>query len=419
MGTPQHTEPAAAPGDHGKSPSGRDALLIVDHDSVSRQAHKERIEAVCPQSLEVIAASTAEEALGILYSLRDQNRGIEMVIAKQNLSGIPGGRLLEIVNAQFPLVTKILLSDHPSLDEAVYSFNNAGLSKYIPLPWEPEDVKFTITALLRQREMKALNDRLLDDLQERNQQLTVAYQNLESARAELERSYIQTVQSLAVALEAKDRYTAGHSQRVSRVARLIARGMSLPKAEVDLVGQVALLHDIGKIGMLDTILNKPGKLTAEELDLVKSHPVVGAQILGPVRTFERHVLGIKHHHEMYDGSGYPDGLRGKEIPLAARVVSLADSFDAMTSTRPYRVGLPLEFAMKEMQRMSGKQFCPDVVEAFLRILRESGVMDARAVEALAADEAAPGMGGATAGSGGPGEAQEAAAEKAGGANRAA
>ncbi len=443
MGTPQQSDPAVPPGDHRKSPLDRDALLIVDNDSLSRKAHKEAIEAVCPQSLEVIAAGTAEEALGVLYSLRDQNRNIEMVIAKQALSGIPGGRLLEIVNAQFPHVTKILLSDHPSLDEAVYSFNNAGLSKYIALPWEPEDVKFTITALLRQREMKALNDRLLCDLQERNQQLTVAYQSLEAARSDLERSYIQTVQSLAVALEAKDRYTAGHSQRVARFAMLIARGMDLPKAEIDLVGQVALLHDIGKIGMLDTILNKPGNLTAEERDLVKSHPVVGAQILGPVRTFERHVLGIKHHHEMYDGSGYPDGLRGKDIPLAARIVSLADSFDAMTSTRPYRVGLPLEFAMKEMQRMSGKQFCPDVVETFLRILRESSVVDARAVEALAEDAAPPGIkwtppppakpaGAAVAPPGvaveparqeapGPvdGEAKEAAAEKAGGADRAA
>ncbi|PYS97405.1 MAG: hypothetical protein DMF50_00850 [Acidobacteria bacterium] len=351
-------------------------MVIVDHDSPSRGLLRERIAAVCPPEIEVLAASSAEEGLGILYTLRDQGRAIELVIARQSMPGITGVRFLEIVSAQFPALGKILLSDRPSLDEAIYAFNNTGLDKYIPTPWDSEDVKFTITSLLRQREMKRLNERLLADLQVRNQQLSVANQDLLQARRDLETSYIQTVESLAVALEAKDRYTAGHSQRVARFALLIGRSLGLPKDDVEIIGQVALLHDIGKIGMLDKILNKPSNLSPEERETIKGHPVLGAQILAPVRTFEKHVAGIKHHHEMFDGTGYPDGLKGKDIPIAARIVCLADAFDAMTSTRPYRVGLPLEFAIKEMHKMAGRQFCPECVDAFVRVLQTSGAKDA-------------------------------------------
>lgn len=349
----------------------RTVVLIIDNSSVTRRLHKERIETSCPQEIEVLTAGSAEEALGTLYALRDQGRSIGLVIVSQGLPGIPGNRLLEIINAQFPMVGKILLSDHPALEEAIYAFNNSGVDRYVPLPWGEDDITFTITTMLRQREMKRLNERLLSDLQSRNMELTTALRNLEETRHQLERSYMQTVQSLAVALEAKDRYTSGHSQRVSRFATLIARSMGLPRDEIEVVSQVALLHDIGKIGMLDAILNKPSNLTPEEREMVKSHPVVGAQILSPVKTFERHVAGIRHHHEMFDGSGYPDGLKGEAIPLSARIVSLADAFDAMTSTRPYRIGLPLTFAMQEMIKMRGRQFCPATVDAFARVLQSA------------------------------------------------
>ena len=371
----------------------RPALVLVDHEGASRARLKERIAEVCPPELELLVGESAEEGLGILYSLRDQKRAVEMVIVRQMLPGIPGTRLLEIVAQQFPTVTKILLSARPSLDEAIYAFNNTGLDKYIPLPWEPEDLKFTITALLRQRKMSKLNEKLLADLQSRNHELTAALQSLEKARHQLEHSYIQTVESLAVALEAKDRYTSGHSQRVARFSRLIARSLGLPREEVEIISQVALLHDIGKIGMVDKILNKPSSLTPEERETIKAHPVVGAQILGPVLTFQKHLAGIKHHHEMYDGTGYPDHLKGTQIPLAARIVCLADAFDAMTSTRPYRVGLPIDYAVQEMRKMAGRQFCPDCVEAFVRVLTTSGVVEEAGGEAAASPPAAAASGG--------------------------
>ena len=354
----------------------RPAIILVEHDSTDRERHGRGIAEICPSEIEVVSASGAEEGLRVLHSVHGEDRAVEIVIARQKMPSMTGTRFLEIVHAQFPGVGKILLSEQPSLDEAIYAFNNTGLDKYIPLPWGPEDIKFTITSLLRQREMKRINTGLLADLKVRNRELTDTLGELQEARHELEGSYIQTVQSLAVALEAKDRYTAGHSQRVARFSVLIARSLGLSPHDVDLIGQVALLHDIGKIGMLDKVLNKPANLSPEEREMIKAHPVVGAQILGPVRTFSKHVAGIRHHHEMYDGSGYPDHLKGKEIPLAARIVCLADAFDAMTSTRPYRVGLPLESALQEMQKMSGLQFCPECVDAFIRVLRTSGVIDA-------------------------------------------
>jgi HD-GYP domain-containing protein (c-di-GMP phosphodiesterase class II) len=230
-------------------------------------------------------------------------------------------------------------------------------------------MKFTVTSLLRQAAMRRTNERLLIDLQRRNVELRDALQELKEAKLEVENSYLSAIQSLAVALEARDRYTAGHSQRVSRFSTMIARGLELPAPEIRTVGQIGLLHDMGKIGMDDRILNKPDRLTKEEFDIVKQHPVIGAQILAPVRSLEGHVSGIRHHHEAWDGSGYPDGLRGEAIPLNARIVCLADSFDAMTSTRPYRAGRSLEQAIAEMRHCAGSQFDTRCVEAFIAILQ--------------------------------------------------
>src|SRR5262245_8996411 len=318
---------------------------------------------------EIVSASSSEEGLGTLYRIRSDGRQLDLVVTTQALPGIPGTRFLEIVQSQFPGVIKILVSERPNLEEAMYAFNNAGLDRYVSKPWEPEDLKFTVTSLLRQAAMRRTNERLLVDLQKRNSELREALRELKEAKQEVENSYISAIQALAVALEAKDRYTAGHSQRVSRFAMMIARGLELPGTEVRTIGQIGLLHDIGKIGMDERVLNKPGKLTTEEFDMVKQHPVIGAQILLPVRSLEGHISGIKHHHESWDGTGYPDGLKGETIPLPARIICVADSFDAMTSTRPYRPGRTLEEAILELQRCAGIQFDAHCVEAFITILQ--------------------------------------------------
>ena len=351
----------------------RGTIVLVDDDSKTLETMSRTLEQAVGDNLEIVAASSSEEGLGSLYRIRSEGKQLDLVITSQALPGIPGTRFLEIVQSQFPGVIKILVSDRPNLEEAVYAFNNAGLDRYVSKPWEPEDLKFTVTSLLRQAAMRRTNERLLVDLQKRNAELREALRELKEAKQEVENSYFSAIQSLAVALEAKDRYTAGHSQRVSRFAMMIARGLELAGTEVRTIGQIGLLHDIGKIGMDERVLNKPGKLTKEEFEMVKQHPVIGAQILAPVRTLDGHISGIKHHHESWDGTGYPDGLKGEAIPLPARIICVADSFDAMTSTRPYRPGRTLEEAIVEMRRCEGVQFDARCVEAFVSILkREAG-----------------------------------------------
>lgn len=181
----------------------------------------------------------------------------------------------------------------------------------------------------------------------------------------LKETFTQTIEGFARALEAKDRYTHGHSDRVAIYSKLIAETMGLPDVEVDRIQHGGLMHDIGKIGIRSMDLNKPQKLTPTEYLMFKSHPVQGRRIIEPIKFLVHLVPCVYHHHEAWDGSGYPEGLDGEGIPLEARILAVADSYDAMTSNRPYRKALPHEIAIAEFKRCSGKQFDPEVVEAFL------------------------------------------------------
>ncbi|MBE3585474.1 MAG: PocR ligand-binding domain-containing protein [Thermoanaerobacter sp.] len=192
---------------------------------------------------------------------------------------------------------------------------------------------------------------------------------LENARlySSLREYYLNVVQALAAALEARDAYTRGHSLRVAKLARLCARFLGLGAGEQEQVYMAGLLHDIGKIGVRENILLKPGPLTPEERKEMQGHPEVGARILEPAGFPGGVTAAVRHHHEDYGGGGYPDGLSGEEIPLLARIIRVADAYDAMTSARPYRKALTPDQAFNELKRCAGSQFDPRVVEAFLRI----------------------------------------------------
>lgn len=206
-------------------------------------------------------------------------------------------------------------------------------------------------------------------------------------RENLESNLIDTISSFVNALEAKDLYLKGHSARVSLYAGEIAGTMSLSPLQVFVTRRAGILHDLGKLVILDSILHKPGRLTKEEYALITRHPLVAYKILKPLRFLAQEADAIKYHHERYDGKGYPDGLKGEEIPLPARIVMVADSFDAMTSTRPYRSALPHDVALAEVLRGKGVQFDPRVIEAFssiprTRITEISRYYDARATSVL-------------------------------------
>ncbi|MCL2388925.1 MAG: GAF domain-containing protein [Elusimicrobia bacterium] len=182
--------------------------------------------------------------------------------------------------------------------------------------------------------------------------------------------YFEMVQTLARVIDAKDSYTHDHADRARHYAKLIATRMHLPQAIIRHIEYAALMHDIGKIGIDENILKKPGKLTPEEIEVIKKHPSIGNKIIAPVTFLSPVAPMVLYHQEWYNGKGYPEGLAGEEIPLGARIVAVIDAFDAMTSDRPYRKALSVEIAIGELKKCAGTQFDPDIVDIFINILQE-------------------------------------------------
>jgi HD-GYP domain-containing protein (c-di-GMP phosphodiesterase class II) len=195
---------------------------------------------------------------------------------------------------------------------------------------------------------------------------------LEQALQHLNDTYLDTMKTLAFLVEAKDVGTRTHLDRAHSYGMALVRMMAPELASRPEIGYGFLLHDIGKIGISERILNKPGPLTSAEWSVMQTHPVIGTQIVAPMRFLGEALDVIAHHHEKFDGSGYPRGLKNGDIPLAARIFSIVDAFDAMTTDRPYRRSVPVEAALDEIVRCSGHHFDPDVVEAFLLLMEGAG-----------------------------------------------
>jgi len=183
--------------------------------------------------------------------------------------------------------------------------------------------------------------------------------------------FLDYIKSIAAALDARDAYTHGHSRRVAEFSIGIGKELGLSEGELEFLELSATIHDIGKIGIGESVLNKPGKLTDEEFLIIKSHVVKGSKILEPMSRLRALMPGVRHHHEKYDGTGYPDGLKGDEIHLVARIISIADTYDAMTTSRVYRKGLPKEVAFKEIEKGAGTQFDPKLALAFVEFMRNN------------------------------------------------
>ncbi len=210
-----------------------------------------------------------------------------------------------------------------------------------------------------------------------------AAQAIENARLyeNIQRTFRETIEGLVSALEAKDKYTSGHSRRVTEYALLMARALKLPDDEIERIDRAGLLHDIGKIGIRLEALNKPGRITLEEHEMFKDHSLMGKQILESIHFLKEIVPLIYYHHERWDGSGYPEGIKGEQIPLGARILTIADSYDAMTSDRPYRKAMAQDDAIIELKKYAGLQFDPALVDIFIVELERNRKM----VEEIRAD----------------------------------
>src|SRR3954466_10277732 len=319
--------------------------LIVDDEPRLRQV---LIHLMRNDGFRCVEAGNGEEALAML-----EQHPITLVMSDLRMPKMDGLELLRQTRGRGPDVAVVMITAVADVEVAV-SCLAIGAMDYLTKPFHLEEVRARVAQALEKRRLVVENRGYQESLQEK-----VAVQ----ARR-LEELFLASVQSLAEALEVKDPYTRGHSVRVSHYSVVIAQELGL---EGELLRQIELgghVHDIGKIGVREDVLNKPGKLTEEEYKHIMTHPMVGWRILAPLLGDTPEALNIvRSHHERFDGRGIPDGLSGTNIPLEARIAAAADSFDAMTSDRPYRPGLSMEAAIAELVRCRGTQFDPSVVDA--------------------------------------------------------
>jgi len=321
--------------------------LVVDDD---QQVRDSLVRVIQSQGLGCLAASSADEALALL----SQHAGIAVLISDIRMPGTDGVGLLREVRRQYPDTAVIMLSAVADVQIAVECLK-AGALDYIAKPMVIGEVQARVAKALEKRELTLQNRYYQQHLET----------EVRRQRARIEQLFLEGAQTLAHALEAKDAYTRGHSRRVGEYAVRTAVVLGYTGEFLDSIRLGAELHDIGKIGTRESILNKPGGLTPEEFRHVAEHAVLGERILAPLAGDRPVVLHIaRSHHERMDGDGFPDGLRGEGIPVEARIVAVVDAFDAMTTNRAYRESLTPDRAFTELRRCAGLQFDPAVVDAF-------------------------------------------------------
>ncbi|MBF0480216.1 MAG: response regulator [Desulfovibrionaceae bacterium] len=310
----------------------RSKILCLDDSKVIRELLRHSF---IKNGLHVILAQNGREALEI--ALRERP---EVIVADLGAPGLSGYELFEAIRVRAELENVFLIlmcAKEPAAADRKRA-ERLGVSRFFVKPFEVQRLILAVEQLLSEsyRQFKREYDHVLSSMK-----------------------------ALVVALEARDRYTSGHTLRVSRMALLIGARLGLSENELHDLEIAASLHDIGKIGVRDVILLKAGKLTEEEYATIKEHALIGAEILRPIKSLKKIIPLIMHHHERWDGAGYPSGIGGEEIPLGSRIIAVADAFDAMTSDRPYRKGMPEHKALGVIGAGAGKQFCPVCAGALL------------------------------------------------------
>ena len=285
---------------------------------------------------------------------RIKSEHFDMLILDFMMDPIHGDEVVEEIRKFNTELYILLLTGHKDLAPPLETIKRLDIQGYC----EKSD-KFDQLLLLIESGIKSIEQ--MKTIQKINEELR-------DKNDELEKAYLDTIGILRQTVEAKDPYTRGHSDRVSEFAVLIGTKMGLDEKTIHILKIGGLFHDIGKIGIPDSILLKESKLSDEEYSQIKNHPTIGAHILGNAKVFQDIIPIVKHHHERYDGKGYPSQLAGTDIPLIARITAVADAFDAMTSRRTYRDSIPIDKVKEEIARCSGTQFDPEIAKLFLDIL---------------------------------------------------
>jgi len=329
-------------------------ILIVDDEEMICDMLSRRL---TQEGFFCVTARNGKEALNHFYK-----DAFSLIISDIKMPEMDGIELLKKVKAIHPKMIVIIVTAYPEIDMAVEAMRVGAYDFII----KPADLDLVMLSVKRALEKKRLEEEV--EIYHKNLERLVEERTvkLQQAYRTLKKAHLDSVKVLAEAIDAKDPYTRGHSDRVRRMSLQIATSLGFSEERVEALEYGALLHDIGKIGIKDEILQKPGVLSPEEYQTIQEHPLIGVKIVEGIEFFRDKILMIRNHHEHFDGRGYPDGLVGKAIPLEARIIAVPDAFDAMASLRPHRKAMPLRDILLEMEKCKGRQFDPNVLEVFLK-----------------------------------------------------
>jgi len=331
-----------------------DQILIVDDEKIICSVIAQRL---TREGYSCVTAQNGKEAFECFCK-----RSFSLVISDIRMPEKDGLELLRLVKAVRPNMKFIIMTAYAEIGVAVEAMH-LGANDLLLKPFELELVVFSVKKALEQKkmeeELESYHKNLKKLVAERTAKLQEAYRTLKKA-------HWDSVKVLAEAIDAKDPYTRGHSDRVRQMSLQIANSLGFTEERMEVLEYGALLHDIGKIGIQDEILRKPGSLNAGEFQTIREHPLIGVKIVEGIEFFKDKIPMIRNHHEQFDGKGYPDGLAGEAIPLEARIIAVPDAFDAMASLRPHQKTRSLEDILTEMEQNRGRQFDPTILEIFLR-----------------------------------------------------
>ena len=341
----------------------RNRILLVDDDTGIQKVIRLLLENA---GFDVAVAASGQDALDIISGGTFEP---DCIILDIRMPGMPGTEVLPRLKKllpKSPVIMQTALSDIETGLEAM----RGGAFDYLVKPAMKAEIIETVKKALAYRNLLLENERLESENREYQHSLEAKVQDrtrqLNEALSRLQKTNLETVRVLAETIEAKDPYTRGHCNRVRQISLEMTRHLDLSDGEIEILEYGALLHDIGKLGISEGILHKETRFTPEEVEILRAHPIIGENILKTVEFFKPCLSIVRHHHEWYNGGGYPDGIREDNIDILIRIVSLSDAFDAMTSDRPYRKALELDKASEELIRGSGTQFDPELVDLFFR-----------------------------------------------------
>ncbi|HIS53354.1 TPA: HD domain-containing protein [Candidatus Galligastranaerophilus gallistercoris] len=320
------------------SESVTNTILLVDDEINNLQLLKRALRG----KYNILTASQGAEGLDVL---KENIEKICLIISDHKMPVMEGTEFLEKANEIAPDVIKILLTGFSDIEILTDAVNKCNLFQYIMKPFDPNELINVVESGIEKYNLSSSRSLMMKDLRE---------------------LFYKTIKSISATLDAKDAYTHGHSMRVTLYSLMLAKTLYPDDEEflqnIEIAG---LLHDVGKISIPQRIICKPGKLTDEEFQIMKSHPVCSEKLVDNIKQLGQIGTWVKAHHERWDGRGYPDGLKGEEIPLSARIVAIADTYDAMTSTRSYRKALEHMEAINEIERCKGSQFDPELAQKFI------------------------------------------------------